>query len=63
MGSGKPPVIQIHAEIMADVSRAPLDFFVIALENLGGRTVTPKLTSIAGHTHVRRNTFALLGSM
>lgn len=56
-------MIQIHAEMMAYVKRAPLDLFVIALKNLGASTVTPELTSIAGHMRVRSNKFALPGSV
>lgn len=60
---GKPPVIQIHAEMVAYVKKAPKDVFVFVLKDSGASTATPELSSIACHMHVGRNQFALQGSM
>lgn len=63
MRRGKWPVIQIHAEMVACVRRPPKDLFVIVQKDSGASTVTPELTSIACHMHVRRNKFAPQGSV
>lgn len=59
---GKPPVIQIHAEMMVSVKKASKDLFVGVQKDLGASTATTQFFLIACHTHVRRN-FVLQGSM
>lgn len=58
----KPPVIQIHAEMVAYAKRTPKDLFVIVQKDFGASTVTPGWMWIACHMDVRRNKFALQGS-
>lgn len=63
MRRGKAPVIQIHAGMVAYVRILPKDLFAIVQKDSGASTATPELTMIACHTHVKRNTFALQGSV
>lgn len=58
---GKPPVTQIHVEMVVHVKRVPQDLFAIVRNDLRASTANLELTSIASRTHVGRNKCALQG--